>query len=89
MMLWGLIQFQLHLFMQFFRAGYYRDEFIIDDTHPHYRRFSKKYKKKQGIVKNFWIIAGLITLAFPLPQVAVVIFAITTCVSFCLLDETP
>lgn len=88
-MLWRFIQFNLHLLGHYFIGGHYRAELIIDESHPHYRRFSARYKRKQSLVKNFWIGAGLITLAFPLLHVAFVLVLSTTLLSFCLLDETP
>ena len=87
-MLWALITFYCSLVEHYLISGHYRAELIIDDQHPHYRRFSKRYKRKQGVVKNIWIGAGLITLVFPFPHVAVALSLITTFLSFCLLDET-
>lgn len=87
-MLWAMIRFYIQLIEHYFVSGHYRAELIIDDQHPHYRRFSKRYKKKQGIVKNVWIAAGLITLAFPFLHVAMILSLVTTFLSFCLLDET-
>jgi len=88
-MLWRFIHFYLHLLSHYFIRGHYRAEMITDESHPHYRRFSARYKRKQSLVKNFWIGAGLITLAFPLLHVAFVLTLSTTLLSFCLLDETP
>lgn len=88
-MLWHIIQFHLSLIAHYFIGGHYREELIVDDSHPHYRRFSARYKRKQSMVKNFWIGAGLITLIFPLLHVAFILTLSTTFISFCLLDETP
>lgn len=87
-MLVHLIQFHLHLMTYYLISGHYREELIVDDTHPHYRRFTVQYKKKRSMVKNFWIGAGLITLAFPLLHIAFILALLTTLISFCLLDET-
>jgi hypothetical protein len=90
-MLWiinSIIQFYGNLLSQYLLAEYYREELILDENHPHYRRFSKDYQKKRGIVKNFWIGASLIALIFPVLHVALSLMLITTFVSFSILDET-
>lgn len=87
-MLWVFIKFYLGLFSDYFVAPHYHQQVVIDDQHSHYRRFTARYKKKQGVVKNFWIAAGLITLMFPLLHVAIIISMLTTFASFSVLDES-
>lgn len=87
-MIWALLSFYVNLLSQTLLAGHYREELIIDDEHPHYRRFTKHYLKKRGLVKNCWIAAGLLALIFPLPHIAVTLTLLTTFVSFSILDET-
>ncbi len=84
----ALIQFCLSLLGRYFLSHYYREEFIVDKEHPNYRRLSVQYRRKQSIVKNFWIGSGVICLVFPfLPLIAIMTLA-TTFISFCILDET-
>ncbi len=87
-MLWQLIRFYMHLFNQYLLAEHFHEELVIDEKHPHYRRFSKRYQKKRDMVKNCWIGAGLIALVFPLLHVAFTLTLLTTFVSFSILDET-
>ncbi|MEO0442786.1 MAG: hypothetical protein AAFZ92_03460 [Pseudomonadota bacterium] len=61
---------------------------MVDEEHSHYRRFTKRYKRKQSLVKNYWIGAGLIGLMFPVLHVLIVLSLATTFVSFSILDET-
>jgi len=86
------LHFHLTLWRHYLLSQLYREEFITNSehciTHHHYRRFSKRYKKKQSIVKSFWIIAGLITIVFPILPLAIVLFILTTFLSFSFLDET-
>ena len=87
-MLWALITFHMSTLQQQLLSGHYREEIILDEQHPHYRRLSKRYKKKLETVKTFWIVAGMIILLFPLLHVAMISALITTFLSFCFLDET-
>lgn len=84
----AFVEFYLSLMARFWVAHYHRGEFITSPDHPCYRRSSLKYRKKQGVVKNFWIGASLIALVFPYLAVLVFLTLATTFVSFCILDET-
>ena len=60
-----------------------------DAEHPHRRRFTKRYRRKQAIVKNIWIVSGGIMI---LDGALATMFALslgTTFLSFMILDETP
>lgn len=59
-----------------------------DESHPHRRRFTAKYRRKQGIVKNIWIGSGLVMLAQATPAVVIGLALGTTFLSFVILDET-
>ena len=60
-----------------------------DAKHPHRRRFTKRYRRKQAIVKNIWIVSGgIMILNGALPTI-VALFLGTTFLSFMILDETP
>lgn len=59
-----------------------------DHKHPHRRRFTVAYRRKQGIVKNIWIGSGLVMLAQATPAVIVGLALGTTFLSFVILDET-
>jgi len=59
-----------------------------DHRHPHRRRFTARYRRKQGIVKNIWIVSGCLMV---LQGSAAIILAMalgTTFLSFMILDET-
>jgi hypothetical protein len=84
----SFISFYSRIWQHYFLSHLYRQEFIFDSDHHYYRRYSKQYKKKQGIVKNFWIAAGIVMVCFPLLHVLVIITMATTFASFTFLDET-
>lgn len=69
-------------------APRWADDHEPDRTHPHRRRFTAKYRRKQGIVKNIWIGSGLVMLAQATPAVIVGLALGTTFLSFVILDET-
>lgn len=59
-----------------------------DPRHAHGRRLTTAYKKRQGLVKNIWIISGFSMLVIPaLPWMAA-LSLFTTFLSFTILDET-
>jgi hypothetical protein len=60
-----------------------------DEHHPHRRRFTKRYRRKQGIVKNIWVCSGVLMLAHATPEAAIALGLGTTFLSFVILDETP
>lgn len=62
---------------------------IADDQHPHRRRFTVRYRRKQGIVKNIWIGSGLLMALQSTPAIIFAIALATTFLSFVILDETP
>ncbi len=59
-----------------------------DPAHFHRRRFTRKYIRKRGIVKNLWISAGILMLSFPLLPFIAGLSLFMTFVSFLILDET-
>ncbi|MCP5425211.1 MAG: hypothetical protein H6970_09105 [Gammaproteobacteria bacterium] len=57
------------------------------ERHPSYRRYTRKYRRKQRIVRELWILSGILMLCSPLN----VLFALalgTMLLSFTILDET-
>lgn len=84
--------FQTKLWRFYLLSHLYSQEFIYLEgphiSHHHYRRFSKRYKKKQGLVKNIWIGVGLFAIIFPFLPLIMVLTLSTTFVSFTILDET-
>ena len=56
--------------------------------HPHRRRFTPGYRRKQGIVKNVWIASGLLMIVQPSPAIIIAIALGTTFLAFAILDET-
>ena len=59
-----------------------------DHAHPHRRRFTPAYRRKQALVKNVWIVSGLIMLLNGSPAGILSIALATTFLSFLILDET-
>jgi hypothetical protein len=57
--------------------------------HPHWRRFTAKYRRKRSIVKNVWIVSGLVMALEASPAIIVAMALGTTFLSFVILDETP
>jgi hypothetical protein len=65
------------------------DDESPDAEHPHRRRFTRRYRRKQGIVKNVWICSGALMLLQSTPAAIIVLGLGTTFLSFVILDETP
>ena len=59
-----------------------------DPTHPHRRRLTRVYRRKQGLVKNLWIGSGCLMLLNPVLPFVMLVGLITTLFSFVILDET-
>jgi hypothetical protein len=57
-------------------------------AHPRWRRYTRKYRRKRKIVRDVWIVSGLIIAAAP-PGAAIVLALGTTFIAFMILDETP
>ena len=57
------------------------------ERHPHWRRFTPKYRKKKAIVKDVWIGSGLVIIVSPL-GLQLILLLVTTLVAFMILDET-
>lgn len=54
--------------------------------HPSWRRYTRRYQRKRDIVKNVWIVSGVLMITLP---AAVPVLALgTTLVAFMILDET-
>lgn len=56
--------------------------------HPNYRRYTRRYRKKQRIVRDIWIVSGALMLWVPLSFLLVLALA-TTFLAFMILDEMP
>ena len=88
-MLWKLLYFILTVLFNRWFSPFSSVEWIpLETEHPHFRRYSPRYRRKRSLVKNLWLVAGCIILAFPFLPVLVFIFLFTTFISFSLLDET-
>ena len=59
-----------------------------DPGHPHKRRFTGLYRRKKGIVRNLWIVSGLLMIVLATPAMILAIALATTFLSFVILDET-
>ena len=60
-----------------------------DAMHPHKRRFTAVYRRKQGVVKNLWIGCGLVMIVLQASPPLVFALAMATMfLSFAILDET-
>lgn len=59
-----------------------------DEEHFYRRTFTKRYQAKLRLVKNLWIVSGLLMLAFPLLPFIASLGLFTTFISFSILDET-
>jgi hypothetical protein len=67
----------------------WHDDRVPDEAHPHRRRFTARYRRKRGWVKNIWIASGLLVLANPVLNLACAVALASSFLSFMLLDETP
>ena len=61
---------------------------IDQARHPNYRRTTRRYRKKQRIVRDIWIVSGTLMLWIPLSFLLVLAMA-TTFLAFMILDEVP
>jgi hypothetical protein len=59
-----------------------------DHEHPHRRRFTAVYRRKQSIVKHVWIASGLVMAVLASPAIIMAMALGTTFLSFVILDET-
>lgn len=57
-------------------------------AHPSWRRYTRQYRRKRKIVRDVWIVSGLLIAAVP-PGAAMILALATTFVAFMILDETP
>ena len=55
--------------------------------HPRLRRETSRYLKKKRIVKDLWIVSGLLMLAMPINIIAMLALGMTF-LAFTILDET-
>ncbi len=60
----------------------------VDPDHPHSRRYTDKYRRKQDLVKSLWIGSGLVMISFPALPFIVGTSLFTTFMAFVILDET-
>jgi len=74
-------------FHRLFLPSWTRDQ-SPDRDHPHKRRFTRVYRRKQGIVRNLWIASGLAMIVLATPAMVLAITMGTTFLSFVILDET-
>jgi hypothetical protein len=56
--------------------------------HPSLRRYTCKYRKKKKIVRDLWVVSGLVMLCVPLTFMLAMALG-TTMLAFVILDETP
>ncbi len=59
-----------------------------DPNHPHRRRYTRRYRRKLGLVKSLWIGSGLLMLLCNSLALVFGLALATTFLSFCVLDET-
>ncbi len=57
------------------------------ERHPTFRRYTRRYRKKQRIVRDMWILSGLLMLCMPLSLILILAMG-TTFLAFVILDET-
>lgn len=55
--------------------------------HPSWRRWTRRYAAKRRIVRDVWIVAGLLMIMLP-PAAQLVVALPTTFLAFVILDET-
>ena len=55
--------------------------------HPRLRRETARYLKKKRIVKDLWIVSGLLMVTMPVNIIAMLALG-TTFLAFSILDET-
>jgi hypothetical protein len=67
---------------------HWRDNGRADPTHPHRRRYTKRYRRKVDMVKSLWIGSGLIMLLCNSLALILGLALATTFLSFVVLDET-
>jgi hypothetical protein len=56
--------------------------------HPSLRRYTRKYRKKKKIVRDLWLVSGLLMLCVPVTFMLAMALG-TTLLAFVILDETP
>ncbi|MYM62233.1 hypothetical protein [Pseudomaricurvus sp. HS19] len=83
------VAFYWGLYQQFTWEPVYLLATDPDKYHFHRRRFTKKYRQKQRVVRSLWFSMMLTVLAFPSLHFATIVTLFTTFLSFCILDETP
>lgn len=59
-----------------------------DASHPHRRRFTPRYRRKQQLVKSLWICSGLVMIINPVLDLILILALATSFLSFIVLDET-
>ncbi|MCK9530187.1 MAG: hypothetical protein M0R77_06445 [Gammaproteobacteria bacterium] len=57
-------------------------------SHPSWRRRTRSYRRKQRLVRDLWIVSGLMMLGAPLGGMLALALG-TLLVAFVILDETP
>ncbi|HKJ76667.1 MAG TPA: hypothetical protein VKA64_05635 [Gammaproteobacteria bacterium] len=57
------------------------------ERHPSWRRFTERYYRKKRIVRDLWLVSGLLMLAAPIGAIAAWALS-TTFIAFMILDET-
>lgn len=56
--------------------------------HPSLRRYTQKYRKKKKIVRDLWLVSGILMLCVPVTFMLAMALG-TTLLAFVILDETP
>jgi len=86
-MLLALLAFYYDVFIQMWVSHCFRDDIVVDEDHPYYRRYTEKHRKRRDVVKIFWIVAGCLMLIFQSLHIVIALALFTTFLSFAYLDE--
>jgi len=86
----GSMRFFYVMFCDVFLSSWFENtEKNQRDSWIFYRRsYDSKYRQKQSVVKNFWIVACILVLIQPALHVMLVVGMFTTFLSFMYLDES-
>ena len=66
----------------------WRHTISADSTHAYGRTLTKAYTAKKSMVKNFWLVSGILMVVIPVPHFVIALTMFTTFLSFMYLDET-
>ena len=74
-------------FVLFLLPSWY-DDCRLDPSHPHRRRFTNTYRRKRCMVKNGWLVTGVLAAICTSTSIILVLGLGMAFFSFMLLDET-